>query len=250
MNAIGYTGKNKGKKMIKEMLKKEILTICPTRNRIEKCEQMWHSYIETSEYADIIFVVDDDDPDLVKYEAFFKSKEIKYYVRKQEQTTCHINYVFHMNKTYNYYHLTNDDFVYRTKGWDKMFINVFEDYGSGVAYGNDLYMGENLPTAPIISGDIARCLGWLQLPELNHLYGDNVWKVLAEGAKRLYYVKNIIIDHKHPFSRKHNVEKDETYLRTNSKAMYKHDAEAFDYWLKNNFNSDLEKIKNELDLEM
>ncbi len=106
-----------------------------------------------------------------------------------------INKIFNQFPNYDYYHITNDDVTYHTPNWDTKLIQVLEDYGPGIAYGNDLFQGQNLCTFPMISGDIVRKLGWLQLPTLNKYAGDVVWKMIGEHCKCLYYVPEVIIEH-------------------------------------------------------
>lgn len=227
---------------------KRCLTICPTRERVDKCREMLYSFYDTAKDSRIMFMIDADDPTLGRYiplleKRYYRNCIVDYMVCERSTTTNLINHAFQSNNDYEFYHLINDDFVYRTQGWDSLFIQTLEDYGPGIAYGNDLYMKQTLPVAPFISGEIARAVGWLQLPTLTHLCGDMVWKYIGDQLKCLYYHKDIFIDHKHPFSKEHNVAKDKTFERTNSKEMYNKDNAAFWHWLLNDSMEDIEKIK-------
>ena len=219
---------------------KKILTICPTRQRSKVCQRMFDSFLMTSSQSDIIFVLDDNDPYLQDYGFIFKNPA-NFVIGSQTSITKVFNTIFTQNPDYEFYHLTNDDFVYQTVGWDKIFIDKLINKGGGIAYGNDLCVGQGLCTAPVISGDIVRAIGWLQLPALTHLYGDVVWKLIGHRIDRLFYFKDVIIEHRHTMNGKAEI--DDIYKKTNSKEMYQKDDQAFGEWLIKQSHWDIEKIK-------
>jgi len=225
-------------------MKRKALAICPSRQRVEMCRIMCSSFLETRHDTDLVLVIDEDDPQYSEYLDLCFSNPILYYVNNKSINMTYtqmLNHQYLSYPHYEYYHITNDDFVYFTDGWDRRFIQVLRDYGSGVAYGNDLYMGRNLPTAPFISAEVVRALGWVQLPTLTHLCGDMVWKVIGEGLESIYYLKDVIIEHKHPLVNK--APKDVIFEKTNSKEMYSNDNAAFRHWVLNDSHDDIERIK-------
>lgn len=174
---------------------KKILTVCPTKNRAEICARMVKSFNKTTRFDnDLVLALNIDDEQMSLYQEI---KEHKVAVKANSTVTKIINDIYEMYPNYDYYHITNDDVIYHTDGWDYKLTNVLEEYGDGVAYGNDLFQGENCPTFPMISGDIVRKLGWLQYPALNRYCGDVVWKELCKRAECLYYLDQVIIEHKH-----------------------------------------------------
>lgn len=189
---------------------KRLLTICPSI-RDDRRKEMKESFIKTSKCSDIIFVFD------------------------KGSITELINKVFNIEWTYEYYHITNDDFIYHTDGWDMLMC----DQCKGVSYANDLM--SNIPTAPLIDGRIARTVGWLQMPKLYHLFGDIVWQKIGQELNVLKYHKDIIIEHKHYMSRK--AKKDSVYEKTNSPDMYNKDQKAYREWLKNESKEQIESIR-------
>lgn len=144
----------------------KILTICPSKYP-EKLEVMMDSFLETrSEHTNII-------------------------VSHAEKPITEIfNDVFQNNPNYDFYHMTNDDVIYKTPEWD---IKLAKKHS--ISYGNDLLQGENLCTFPMIDGDIVRALGWLQLPTLKHYCGDLVWKFIGKESACLNYCGNVFIKH-------------------------------------------------------
>lgn len=112
---------------------------------------------------------------------------------KTKTVTQVFNDTFQKNPDFDYYHLQNDDIIYQTKDWDVLLTNKLIQ--PGIAYGNDMFQGENLPTFPMISGDIVRKLGWLQLPTLNRYAGDVIWSIIGKQAMCLHYVPEVEILH-------------------------------------------------------
>ena len=103
-----------------------------------------------------------------------------------------------------------DDHRFRSRGWDTEILDALK--GGGIAYGDDLVQGENLPTQWFVSTPIVEALGWFALPQCRHFYLDNCWKCLGEDAGCLYYLPEVKIEHLH-FSYGKS-ELDETYVHT------------------------------------
>ena len=64
----------------------------------------------------------------------------------------------------------DDDHRPRSKSWDADLLAALREMGTGIAYGNDLLQGQNLPTAPAITADIVQALGYMGPPALKHLF--------------------------------------------------------------------------------
>ncbi len=220
-----------------------ILTICPSRGRYLKLDKMLRSFNNTSSDSDIVVAIDFDDPEREQYQKIIRSHGVGQKIVHNMTYTQILNKIFNVFPDYQYYHITNDDFVYRTMYWDKEFIEVLREKGYGIAYGNDLYMQKTLPVAPCITGNIVRALDWVQLPTLTHLCGDMVWKSIGEKIKSLHYLKDVIIEHEHPFTQNKEIAEDETFKKTNSKRMYSRDCMAYREWVRNDMYHDIEKIK-------
>ncbi len=202
-------------------MKDRVLTICPSI-RPKRLEEMKKSWEETQTCSDLIV---DTTPGT---------------------TTEIINKVFRENPDYGWYHIANDDFIYHTKGWDETLKS------DGIAYANDGFLKKGLCTISVINGDLPRALGWLQLPAVDFLYGDNVWMCIGDNLGKLHYFKNVIIEHKHfikqPFTNydtmiTDNSLADAVYQKTNSREQFKKDGSAFAMWIGLQFEKDLRKIK-------
>jgi hypothetical protein len=91
-----------------------------------------------------------------------------------------------------------DDHVPETLGWDTILLGTIDAMGgTGLAFGDDCLQHELLATAPVISADIVQALGWFMLPGIKHVYADNIWMEIAQGAGCLRYVPDVVIRHLH-----------------------------------------------------
>ncbi len=189
-----------------------ILTICPSIR--PRRDEMIRSFKRTAHNAKLFI----DDSDMT--------------------TVDIINRTFTRFPQYDHYHIANDDFIYETQGWDKILAS------DGISYGNDLVARENCCTAPVINGDIARCLGWLVLPGLTHLYGDRVLMDIGHGLNKLRYHKDVIIHHRHYMSEPDLY--DSVYEKTNSKEAYALDEKVYREWRRNQMDEDIRRIRKEM----
>lgn len=129
-----------------------------------------------------------------------------------------------------YTHLAfmGDDHVPRTALWDEELVKSL-DGRPGVAYGNDLWQRENLPTMAVLSADLVRGLGFFAPPGLEHLYLDDFWKRLGQSVGNLAYRADVIIEHLHPAAGK--AEWDDGYFQANGASQYSRDHAAYDQFL-------------------
>lgn len=216
----------------------KILVLCPSRGRPQQCKAMVDSFLLNSSCSVLKLLLDNNDPYLDEYRDIIK--DVSYTIEDQTTTTELIN--SHWQYTadcYKYFSVTNDDFIYKTKDWDLKLIKKIN--GIGIAYGNDLLAGQAIPTTSVVSREIVEALGWLQMPTLTHLFGDNVWNYIGRACGCIHYVPEVIIEHRHVFARK--AEADETHNHTNSKEMYRVDEQAFIKWIKENSKEDIAKVK-------
>jgi len=187
----------------------KILTICPSLNRPNMLKEMVDSFDATITTDNTLIVVDDP---ITPTECF--------------------NKVLLDNSNYDFYHLTNDDVIYKTKGWDDLLSRKGK-----ICYGNDTIQGDALCTFPMIDGDIVRCLGWLQLPTLKKYCGDVVWMELGRRLNCLKYVPDVEIEHRHFVNGKREND-DPNFWGT-----YGYDKEAFLEWFTTSAVFDTEAIR-------
>lgn len=136
-----------------------------------------------------------------------------------------------------------DDHRPRTPGWDRRLTEAIEGVGgSGIAYGNDLYQGQNLPTAWLMSADIVVSLGWMMLPDCAHMYVDAAILELGRALGRIVYRPDVVIEHLHPHAGK--AEWDASYRDSNTKARYEADGAAFEAWRAQRLPSDVARVQS------
>ena len=116
-----------------------------------------------------------------------------------------------------------DDHRVRTHGWDAALMEAAGWWG--IAYGDDLLRGQELPTAVVMAADIVRTLGWMAPPTLGHMYVDDYWRDLGQRVDDLHYRPDVVIEHLHPSAGKAEI--DESYERTNHPDQYARDSAAY-----------------------
>ena len=135
-------------------------------------------------------LIDYDDE---SYEGMILPEGWSFVKRPRQATSARLNEAFEQLKTEAFYAVVCDDMVASPFGWD---VELSKDAGSrNIAWGNDGRWGPNLCTSFFIGGDLARHLGWLAYPGLNHLYVDSVWWMIAKAAKLGRYRKDIRVTH-------------------------------------------------------
>ncbi len=135
-----------------------------------------------------------------------------------------------------------DDHRPRTPNWDLKLIEAIEGIGgSGIAYGNDLMHGPNLPTSWVVSADIVRAVGWMMLPTCQHMYVDNAVLELGRALDRIVYVPGAVIEHLHPLAGK--AKWDGSYRESNAPTRYADDGTAFAVWKASGLAADVARIR-------
>ena len=218
----------------------KVITLCPSRGRPKLLEEMVESFIATKVASDLVMSFDEDDPSIDQNKFIADSREIPYLLSFGETVTQHYNMLWNaFGEEYDYIHLTNDDVVYKTKGWDVELAGRLLTY-PGVSFGDDLMQGNNLPTMPLISKVVVDAVGWVQLPALTALCGDLVWRDLATAVGRLHYVKHVQIEHRHWIN----------FKRENDKPDYddvnENDLRVYGLWVATQRDRDILKLKGAL----
>lgn len=175
---------------------RDLLIITPTRQRLANAQRLTDTVAATiAAKTDLILAVDDDD-----WHTYDDLKgEAKVIVGSR------LNCIQWSNKIaeeyggkYRALASFGDDHEPLTPGWDALLLAAIEHMGgTGISYGNDTLQGPNLPTAPVVSSDIVKALGWFMYPGFGHFFADNVWKDIATAASCLAYLPQVTIKHNH-----------------------------------------------------
>lgn len=217
---------------------KDLVILVPSRGRPQNIEDLLFSLQETKTASELIVIVDDDDETLDQYIEL--GCKIMMIAKQGKGMARALNFAANVFKDdYRHFAFIGDDHRPRTEYWDQKLINALDEVGTGIAYGDDLLQGENLPTAVAMSGDIVRALGGMVPPGFIHLYLDNFWMQLGKDLKSFIYLPDVIIEHLHPVAGK--AQWDENYRSVNAEEVYSADAKAFDEYIKSQAYQDLLK---------
>ena len=232
---------------------KKLLVICPSRGRPERIKETLDSIESTCDFnhTDFMVLLDDDDYYLEDYTSTLPSwVKVKIYSREMDctLTTEIINRAFKEFNDYEFYSVTNDDIVYKNKGWDialcqKLKISCGQDDTMVEKYGTS-YIGNvnpgEFPITSVIDGDIVRKIGWLQYPKLRHSCGDNIWFWIGKRSDCLYFDGKYHTDHNSAYFGRG--EADETFNNCNA-YNNKQDYYAYKNWLKYGCGRELVKME-------
>lgn len=222
---------------------RDLLVIVCSRGRPERMRQ-WvkeFEFTSTRGYTDVVVALDNDDPTLDQYTTWL-GVGVEWEVGRPNGFAPRQN-AEAVARADNYFAIASlgDDLVPRTQNWDEIMVQHLKHLGTGIAYGDDLLQREALPTAPFMTSDIVRTLGWMSPPCLDHMYVDNFWLELGQQIDRLVFDPAVIIEHMHPGAGKAEV--DESYARTNSAQSYARDRDAWSYYRRNGFWNDVNRVR-------
>lgn len=237
-----------------------ILVVIPTRGRPQRAGDVLHAIRKTAALPDTrpVLVVDRDDPLFSQYQAVADGPDRKRFgwdpdhtwligldpaetgdlVRATNSAAVRLVYEHPDAIIGNW----GDDHVPRTDGWDKAVTAALRE--PGIAYGDDMFQHEKLPTAPFISAAIVNALGWYFLPELEHQFVDNAVRDVGVQLGRYHYLPDAIIEHDHPFAGKSTW--DPGYERANSEGVIERDRVAYERWRETRMAADIERVRQSL----
>lgn len=219
---------------------RDLLVITPTRGRLASAIRLADAIRQTSELdTQLTFGIDADDH---SYDGLEGDLPDVWFVRGTRRTySTWTNDLAGMNgDRFRYLASLSDDHLPETKGWDRLLIEANDlAGGTGIVYGNDMLQGVNLPTAWVVSSDIVRALGWMTLPQLDHMFCDNVTLDIAANAGCLAYMNEVIIRHLHYTAGLSQVDQ----TARDGMATWAHDEAAYHAWKRDGMAADVAKVK-------
>jgi hypothetical protein len=215
----------------------ELLMLCPSRSRPGNIRALREAWGEcTSGNAELLIAVDDDDPELAVYQA---DGPVRVLSQPRRLGPILNALATELAPSYQAIGFLGDDHRPRTTGWDQALLAVL-DGKPGVAYGNDLFQGQALPTAVVLSAAIVQGLGYLVPPGVEHMYLDNFWRRLGDDIGHLEYLPDVLIEHLHPAAGK--AAWDAGYERVNTPAQFETDRVAYEQFLETTWPGDLIRL--------
>lgn len=231
-----------------------LAVLVPSKGRPDNAARLAESIANTrgSELTALVFAIDPDEPHEQEYRQVLRELAAPWIslvsVQSSPQRIGPILNILSQGIAAVHTHIgfLGDDHLPRTPLWDEELVRALEGR-PGVAYGNDLLQGANLPTAGVISSDIINTLGYLVPVGLEHLYLDDFWKMLGQAVNNLVYRDEVIIEHLHPTASKSMY--DATYQEANSPEQYSRDQQCFQEFINNRWPAELSRLKERLNLD-
>jgi len=209
-----------------------LTVIVPTRGRPAAALELLNSIVDTRRVATttLVLAVDESDPELGVYQEVAKTRPDVARVEVviggwmvaalNEAATRVVE-----DPEVSAISFLGDDHRPRTVGWDAAYLSALRELGAGVVYGDDLLQHDFVPTQCAMSASIIRELKWMAHPSLRHMYVDTLWRDMANEARKLRYLPDIIVEHLHYINGK--ATEDEGYQRVNAPEVFSRDEEAF-----------------------
>lgn len=234
----------------------ELTIIVPTRSRpssVERVVAAWEATGAFDEGAELLFVVDEDDPEYLAYcEALGSStgasvgwtslpvwmplvpklNEAALGVLADEPDLFAIGFA-------------GDDHLPRTPGWVKRYLVNLTINETGIVSCPDGYRTDDLPTQWAMTSDIVHALGRMVPAPVEHLYCDDAIRQLGEAADCYTYLPDLLIEHMHPVARK--APSDAQYERVNSRTQYRGDRRAYHLWREQQLAADARIVRDLID---
>jgi hypothetical protein len=217
----------------------DLTVLVPTRGRPHNAARLQQAFAATCR-ADtrLIFGVDVDDPDLPVYREVGVVQVVDpagpgMVGALNQMAATHADQALNLG-------FLGDDHCPRTEGWDAVLCEEMKENLGGIAYGNDLVHGPNLPTAVILDARIPLTLGYMAPPTLRHLYVDNVWRDWGVRLKKIAYRYDVVIEHIHPLVGK--ADNDARYDAVNSGEMFDHDRDAYQAYVRDQLDVDIARL--------
>lgn len=221
---------------------KGLLTIVPTRNRVKNALELLDVFYKMSaeDSSGLLFVVGTEDP---KYDEYKNKIPWNHFLSFPERGMVKaLNYAVSCGYAEKYEALgfMGDDHRPRTYGWDSAYLGNLRELGYGYVYGNDLLMGERIPTQVAISSSIVKSLGFFGPPGFTHLNVDLTWKDMGEALGKLRYLPDVVVEHMHPAAEK--APEDTGYKWANSAFMVKQDGIEYERWKREDFRDQVHQV--------
>lgn len=215
--------------------------IVPSRGRPDNIKRLYAGIINTDADVHLYVGVDRDDEEFDNYRKLENNTDICLVVspeRKRFGPT--LNSIARMfSEEYSYLSWCGDDHLPITKGWDNRYREEL-DKGAGIVYGNDLVMGKSIATQLAFTPDIVNALGYAVPHDFIHLYIDNYFMTLGDKIGGSVYLEDVIFQHLHPIAGK--AVEDKTYKEANSAENWSNDKAAFERYVANQLDKDVNKI--------
>lgn len=172
--------------------------LCPSRKRPESLQRLFESILFTTnslESIEVLVYLDDDDQ--LTQPAEFKEFQFVKFFRGRRVWMSLAQNILYAQSHGSIIMACADDFVFRTRDWDKEVERVFEEKRDNfwLVYGNDLgkHAGK-IPTHFFIHREWPEKLGYWVNPGRASLWDLWVYEIASE-LKRVSYLEKVVFEH-------------------------------------------------------
>lgn len=211
----------------------KLCVLVPSRSRPHNVAQVVEAWYKTGAFgvAELVWCLDADDPTLDQYqEELSKHVQVHRVVGEVWQPLVpKLNrWAVQAAKTYAVVAFCGDDHVPRTPLWAHQLLKEGVLRKPSIVYGRDGHHNQELPTWWSMSSDVVTALGAMVPSQVQHLFCDNVVKLLGSKSETLVYLDHVEIEHCHPLNGK--AQSDDQYARVNRPEQYARDQAAALNW--------------------
>lgn len=203
--------------------------------------QLIASMQETGDVPTCAVMVDGDPYD-IEWPAHWKI----HYSRMHLEMQSALNELFSLYPQERYYGIFADHARPKTPNWCQELVDIagsnrvaIADCGKTIVNPST---GVRRMNSPCIGGDLVRAVGWIWLPTVVHMYGDDAWEDIAYGLDLVEYAPQVkILD---LLKRDGEVEVDENHMRLfRGKPYVEHDRQAYVAWKRNTFPALIDRLR-------
>ncbi len=177
--------------------------VVPTRGRTDQLSTFLHSLVDTTSalwQLEVILVIDNDDASTLRFT--FPDLRLVRVVVEPGRTMGSLNMAGYEASCGRYIMLLNDDVIVRTRGWDRLILNVLRRFSDDLAliHVNDLVFQDKLCTFPLVSRQFCELAGGICPSEYKRYRIDDhiediftlLWHL---GEKRIVYLPEVVFEH-------------------------------------------------------
>ena len=177
---------------------KDILVVCPTRERHDLRQRMYDSWKTcTEERSDLLFVADADDstPHVGETMVVQRGNLVeKMNAAVADRIDCGYRFMFFLG----------DDNVF-CQPWESEVLSAAPEFPLSLQWTYDGFQVQHLPVHPMLSTKLCKLLGWFFYPKLKHYFVDNasldfaryLGYELGVGDAAWRFHRNVLIEHRH-----------------------------------------------------
>jgi hypothetical protein len=226
-----------------------LAVIVPTRSRPHNLDVIEKAWWATGAFsvADLILAIDVDDMSYPNYQVWAQAHphvkvavlpEWKPLVPKLNEVALRAA----SDGAYKAVAFMGDDHVPVTTMWAHMLVQSHMIHPGSIWYGQDGFQDRKLASWWSMDSDLIVKLGKMVPAPVQHMYCDNSIMVLGDKSGRLHHDERILIEHRHPFAGK--AEMDQQYQRVNRPQQYQTDGELFHQWLADGLAQDVSLVQS------